>query len=152
MPGRARVTVTIRSNRIAAVISRANTQARAAVDASALNIQERAAQVAPVDTGSLRESIYVTNGETSDYNTRVAAAESVNDDVVILDEVDPEFVISPSSSSGSDQEYFAVIGVAASHGAHQEYGTRFTRAQPYMTPSALGEEGNFIEAMSRIFT
>lgn len=122
-----------------------------AIDDSAANIQQFASEIAPMDTGSLRASIYVTNGTDSDYNERVGAAESLNDDVVILEEIDPEFVISPSSSSATGKDsYLVVVGVAAEHGAPQEFGTRFISPQPFLTPATLGEESNFTQAMTKI--
>lgn len=145
---RATFSVSVRSNIASLVRTKIRDNMRAAVDASALNIQTRASQTAPRDTGSLAESIYHNNGTDSDYTSRTAQARSLNHDVVILDEIDPEFVI--SLSTGDDNGYVVVVGAAASHGIFQEYGTRFMRSSPFMTPAALGEQSTFENAMSHV--
>lgn len=153
MPGRVRITATsaIRFDRTAAIIASVRSKLTDTVNDSASNIQTISSQIAPVDTGALRESIYVTNGTDSDYNSRVARARSLKPTVQIVEEVDPEFVISPSAGGAlSRDSYIVVVGVAAGHGVPQEFGTRFIRAQPYLRPAAIGEEGNFTEAMSHL--
>jgi HK97 gp10 family phage protein len=119
------------------------------VDAAAGAVQERATQLAPVDTGALRNSIYVNNGDASDYTQRVGTAQSLNPDMVALEEIDPEFVISVSSTPGVDS-YISVVGVAADYGLFQELGTRHNRPQPFMLPAALGTQDDFEQAMTHI--
>lgn len=143
-----RVSFKIKSNRIPAVIKQLQNNAHKVVDDSAVEIQTRASQLAPVDTGSLRESIYRNNGTESDYNERVARARSLNKDLVVLDNIDPEFAI--SITGVTSDAYVVVVGVAASHGIHQEFGTRFIRSHPFLTPATLGEESNFQTAMTHI--
>lgn len=145
------MTSAIRFDRTPAIIAAARRQVQAIVDESAANIQTNSAQLAPVDTGALRESIYRTNGTDSDYNTRVGRASSLRPTAQIVAEVDPEFVISPSAGGAIGQDgYLVVVGVGVAHGAPQEFGTRFIRAHPYLRPAAIGEEGNFTDAMSHI--
>jgi HK97 gp10 family phage protein len=124
-------------------------QTRKAVDETAAEIQTRARQIAPRDTGSLSESIYVTNGTDSDYTTRTSAARGVNRRVTILEEIRPDFVISPS---GGDAEYSAVIGVAAEHGEPVEFGTRYMDPQPYMTPSVEPQRDEFVTRLKKNLT
>jgi HK97 gp10 family phage protein len=151
MPRPVRVTSVIRFDRSAALSAAGVEAMHRAVDESAANIQTRASQTAPVDTGALRASIYVTNGSESDYNQRVSQARGLKHDAVILDEMDPQFVISPSSSgTPGPNTYIVIVGVAVEHGAPNEFGTRFMRAQPFLTPAVLGEEGTFNNAMSHI--
>jgi HK97 gp10 family phage protein len=119
------------------------------VDEAAGQVQTRASQLAPVDTGALRNSIYVNNGDASDYSQRVGTAQSLNPDMVALEELDPEFVISVSTSPGNDS-YISVVGVAADYGLFQELGTSRNRAQPFMLPAALGVQDDFETAMSHV--
>lgn len=141
----------VRFDRTASIIAGVRSQLHSIVDESAANIQTNSSQLAPVDTGALRESIYRTNGSDSDYNTRVGRASSLRPTAQIVPEVDPEFVISPSAGGAIGRDgYLVVVGVAVAHGAPQEFGTRFIRAQPYLRPAAIGEEGNFSDAMSHI--
>lgn len=121
-------------------------RSKRAVDETATQIQINARQIAPRDTGSLSESIYVNNGESSDYSTRTAAARAVNKQVRILEEIRPDFVI---SLGGGDPEYSAVVGVAAEHGLPVEFGTRFMDPQPYMTPAVEPQRDQFIDRMKQ---
>lgn len=119
------------------------------VDATALAVQARASQIAPVDTGALRNSIYVNNGDTSDYTLRVATAQSLNPDMNPLEEIDPEFVIPVSASPGLES-YIVVVGVAADYGIFLELGTRNMQPQPFMLPTALGAQDDFEQAMMHV--
>jgi len=143
------VRINVRSNTIGRLIDRLSQNMHQVVDESALAIQERASQIAPVDTGALRNSIYVNNGTESDYSQRTATARGLNPDMIALEEIDPEFVISVSTSPG-DASYVSVVGVAAEYGLFQELGTRHMRAQPFMLPAALGVQGDFETAMTHI--
>jgi hypothetical protein len=120
-----------------------------AVDETATAIQRLAAQIAPRDTGSLAESIYTNNGTQSNYQERVSRAENLNEDVNILEEIDPEFVISPSASANT-KNFVSVVGVAAEHGAPNEFGTRFMRPSPFLRPATEGEADDFSNRMSNI--
>lgn len=139
----------VRSNTIGKLIDRLGQNMHAIVDQAATDIQARASQTAPVDTGALRNSIYVNNGTDSDYNERVSVASSLNPEMIALEEIDPEFVIAVATSPG-DAAYVSVVGVAADYGLFQELGTRHMRAQPFMLPSALGVQGDFETAMTHV--
>lgn len=121
---------------------------RQAVDDTAHDIQTTASQRAPRDTGSLAASIYVNNGEESDYVERTADAQARNKEVVILEEVDPEFAI--SLSGGTDASYVSVVGVAAGHGIFQEFGTRFQPPQPFMFGAIEVARDEFTTRMSHV--
>ncbi len=146
---RVTASIVVRSNTIGKLLDKLNQNMHTVVDAAATDIQTRASQIAPIDTGALRNSIYVNNGTDSDYSQHVATARSLNPDMVALDEIDPEFVIAVSSSP-SDNSYVTVVGVAADYGLFQELGTRHMRPQPFMLPSALGTQGDFETAMTHI--
>jgi HK97 gp10 family phage protein len=139
-----RVTFSVRvvSNNLPSLAPRVLKNVKQAIDDTADGIRDFASQIAPVDTGSLRESIYVNNGTDSDYTLRSTTAESLNKNVEILPEIDPEFVISTTLSKSQDA-YTVVIGVAAGHGIFQEFGTRFQPSQAYLRPAALSAENTF---------
>jgi HK97 gp10 family phage protein len=155
MPARTRrvagfsASVVIKFDHTKEVGQKMNQRMHEIVDESALAVQTRASQIAPVDTGALRNSIYVNNGDQSDYNLRTATARGLNPDMNALEEIDPEFVIAVSSSPGVDS-YISVVGVAADYGLFQELGTRHHRAQPFMLPSALGVQDDFEQAMTHV--
>jgi HK97 gp10 family phage protein len=123
----------------------ANTQ-RAVVEA-ATGIQTLASQIAPIDTGALRNSIYVNTGSDSDYSTRVATSRGLNRDMIPLDELSPEFVI---PLAGSNTGNVAVVGVAAHYGLFLEEGTVFQPPQPFMRPASESVSDDFQQAMQRV--
>jgi HK97 gp10 family phage protein len=130
---RARVSVRFDTGRLDEYARRLPTVGKEAAQEIAHSIRDVASQIAPKDTTSLSQSIYVSDGEDSDYSERAGAAEAVNDNVVILEEIRPEFAI--SLSGGPAATYTVVVGVAASHGIFQEYGTATMSPQPYFTPA-----------------
>lgn len=144
-----RLSVTVRYDHTAALSQQMQQRMHAAVDTAALQIQDRASQIAPVDTGALRNSIYVNNGTDSDYSLRVSTARSLNRDMVALEEIDPEFVIAVSSTPGPDS-YISIVAAAAEYALFQELGTRYHRAQPFMYPAALAVEDDFAQAMTHL--
>lgn len=144
-----RVTVRVASYRIPEVIQKLGINMRAAVDESADNLRSTAVQMAPRDTGALKESLYINNGDQSDYSQRAGSASSLNDDAIIVPEVRPEFVLSLGGNP-PDSAYVSVIGSAVNYAIFQELGTRFMSPQPYMIPATEGEAANLERLMSRI--
>ena len=142
-----RVTVYVNTDRLDELIRVLPGRMKAAVDETGFAIRDRAEQIAPRDTGSLAASLYVTNGEDTDYWLRTGQAAAVNDDAVILEEIRPDSVI---SLSGGGEGYMVVVGAAVEHGEPVEFGTRFMAAQPFMTPSVEPERDEFITRMSDI--
>jgi HK97 gp10 family phage protein len=138
----------VRYNNIPALVIKMQLASKQAVQNAAHEVQTRAQQLAAVDTGAMRASIYVNDGEDSDYQQAATQARQLNPRAVILDEIDPEFVISPSG--GQDPDYTAVVGVAAGHGIFNEYGTVHMRPQPFLIPAALSTQDDFTTGMSRI--
>jgi len=141
--------VTIRSNRIPQVAAAIAANAKTTVDAAAVSLQTLASQLAPVDTGALRSSIYVNTGDTSDYMTRVGTAQQLNRDMEPLDEIDPEFVIALGTTPGPNAR-IVVVGVAAHYGLFQEEGTVFQPPQSFMRPAAEATASEFEAAMHHI--
>ena len=149
MASRGGISVTVRNNRISDLINTLTTNARTQVEAAATEVRDQASRTAPVDTGSLRESIYVSvKGGNSDYLERTAIAKGLNRDVEILEEINPDFVIGLSGSLGD-----AVVGVvaaAAGHAIFNENGTSRMPARPFLRPAALSGEDIFTQAMTHI--
>ena len=145
----ARITVTRRviNNRIPQVIASITTNTQNAVDQTAAAVQEFASQIAPVDTGALRNSIYVNNGRDSDYASRISIASGLNPDMQALEELDPEFVI---PLSGTNTGNVAVVGVGAHYGIFLEQGTVFQPPQPFMLPAAEASSDDFESLMRNI--
>lgn len=92
------------------------------VQATAQAIKAGAQARARVDTGAMRASIYVSTGRQSDYDAAVQEAKALDPDVRIVPEQRPP----------TDDGTTAIVGVAASHGAHVEFGTP---AQPFVIPA-----------------
>jgi HK97 gp10 family phage protein len=136
--------VTIKSNRIASVQNLLLGGSRSVVDKAAGDIRDRAATSAPVDTGALRSSMYVSNGTTSDYSMAAGTARALNRDASILNEVRPEFVLSLFSGGLG---YTDVVGSAVEYAVFNEFGTRYMSPSPFMIPAVEGNREPFIAAM-----
>lgn len=101
---------------------------------TAMDISRIAKQNCPVDTGALRQSIYVSwidqgQGETT-YDLASAAAIAKNPNVHLL----PRTVPLPGE---------ALVGCAVDYWVFVEYGTSRQAAQPFITPA--------IEATRQVF-
>lgn len=114
-----------------------------AVVASAFIIQGQAQMNAPVDTGALMGSIYVsTFSDGSGYGSAVALAQSKRGGVSVLADIGrPEGPLE------------AIVAVGVEYGAHVEYGTFRAAAALYMTRAASQSLGAiqqiFLHAASR---
>jgi HK97 gp10 family phage protein len=102
---------------------------RKTVKAAAFKIERGAKQRAPVDTGFLRNSIYVKTETDSD--NRVSGAEAF-----------PEVDIPEHNA--------AYIAVGARYGIFVEYGTSRMGAQPFFTPAIEAEREPFFKALDRL--
>jgi hypothetical protein len=101
-------------------------------------IQATYEQNAPKDTRSMSLSVYVHGADgQSDYGTRTAAADAVNPRVAIL----PELPAPPKPG--------AVVGVAASHGVHNEFGTSRMPARPTFTDAVETERARFVDRVNK---
>lgn len=99
---------------------------------TAFDIQADAANLAPVDTGFLRNSIYVATWDASTYGHGGITPE-------LLDEVE---------TPGSEQE--AIVAVGAEYGIYIEFGTRFMPADPYFFQAVDFARPYFEDAMARL--
>jgi len=137
----------IRRNGIPALAVQIGSRSRQVVDDTGQAIRDLAAVLAPRDTGSLQESFYIGNGETSDYALRAGAARSRNRSAVIVPEVLPEFALTLSGEGGG---YTVVVGSAVQHALFQEFGTRFQSAQPSLIPAVEANREAFVAAMGHV--
>jgi len=141
------MTITVLSNRIPILLGLLVPRTHTAVIDTAEEIQNRANVLAPIDTGALRESIYVSSPDGSDYPERSGAAEARNPDAIIIPEVTSDFVI---SFAATDPTFRAVVGSAVNYSIFQELGTRFMPPQSFMLPAIEVSADAFAERMSRI--
>ena len=100
---------------------------------AAFKIQFLAAAEAPVDTGFLKNSIYVVTDKDSTYSE---ASAPEKDGQELLPEVEHP------RKAGE-----AIVAVGASYGIYQEYGTSHVPAHPYLTPAAEAVRPEFLHAL-----
>ena len=106
---------------IAAKIDRA---AGKVVRKAAFDIQAMAQTMAPVDTGFLKNSIYVVTHDYSNYSAAERKSSKKNADAELLPEVEPPL-----------DSHEACIAVGADYGMYVEFGTIHQPPQPYLTPA-----------------
>ena len=104
---------------------------------AAFDLQAQAQANAPVDTGFLKNSIYVEMQDTSTYGQ----AQDPQGDQTLLPEVEK-----PSNKTT------AIVAVGANYGIFVEYGSVHGPPQPYLTPAAEMVKPEFERAMDKILT
>lgn len=144
---RGRFTVRLNNDRLINLIRAMPNRTRASVDQTTSTIRDRARQMAPRDTGSLIASLYVSNGEDSDYAQCAATARSLNPAAVIEQEVRPEFVLSLFGATGG---FAGVVGSAVAHAVFNEHGTVHMSARPFLIPAVEAESSAFQASMSHV--
>ena len=107
-----------------------------AIRKTAFDIQGHAASTAPIDTGFLRNSIYVVTHDESTYGQ---GAEPTKPGSYLLPEIDK-----------AENDTTAWIAVGANYGIYLEMGTRFMPPKPYLAPAVEAVRPKFEDAMSRI--
>lgn len=142
------ITVTMRKDRLEQLTDKLPVRARTVVDNTSSDIRNSASQLARRETGSLAASVYISNGEESDYSQRAGEARSRNPEATIVPEVRPEFVM--SLFGGSKNAYVSVVGTAVAHGLFNELGTRFMSSAAFMIPSVEGASSGFVAEMSKV--
>ena len=105
-----------------------------AVKKASFDIQAAAQAVAPVDTGFLKNSIYVVTDDKSTYG----GIQEPTGGQEALPEVEPP------------REHEAVVAVAANYGVYVEFGTVHTSARPYLTPAVALVEPQFLAALEKM--
>lgn len=106
------------------------------VRAAALNVEHRAKDKAPVDTGFLKNSLYTVTSESSGYANAAATAASANGHAEML-----------SEEPAPEKPTTAVVAVGASYGLFVEYGSSHGPAQPYLEPALHEEAPAFEQAL-----
>ena len=130
---------------------------------TALDIQTRAASAAPVATGLLRDSIYVTGGGGSSTYARInpvaklghnkggvstrrhiqsfikRRAKQLKQEALLFNELPPP----PGKTS-------AYVAVGATYGLYVNYGTRRMPARPFWEPAIEAARPGFDAALSAI--
>jgi HK97 gp10 family phage protein len=109
-----------------------------AIRQTAFSVEFDAKQNAPVDTGALRASIYISTKDESGYGPSIAEAIGVS--------------ISATASIATEfpqptDPLHAVVAVGMSYGPYLEFGTRFMPAQPFLGPAAIANRQFFGEMM-----
>lgn len=94
-----------------------------AVKNVAFAIERKAKQLAPVDTGALRASIYTRIGRESFDSVAMSKAKAENPGVELVELPEPE------------NDSVAYIGPSVNYAIYVELGTRFMGAQAFLGPA-----------------
>lgn len=100
---------------------------------SAFDIMARAMVNAPVRTGFLRSSIYVTGKDYTTYGENLQGMGDLKPPV-------PQ----------TDQTTTAIVAVGAEYGIYIEYGSRYRPARPYLLPAAEFVKPKMEEAFAQL--
>lgn len=120
----------IDTGRLNQILNRLPGNRRDAVRATAFSIQRKAQMKAPVDTGALRNSIYVRMGSSEGQMPPVEAS----------DESGAERVELPQPENADT----AHVGPSVEYGLYVEMGTHVMAAQPFLGP-AVNEAAEELE-------
>lgn len=138
----------LNTTRLVGLYGRLGPKAKQAVEDTTASMRERAAQLAPKDTGSLAASLYVATPDGSEYSQRSSAARALNPRAIIVSETTPDQVL--SLGGGGGKGFIGVVGIAVEHGVFNELGTRYMAPRPFMLPAAEPERDGFITLMSHV--
>ena len=105
---------------------------------TAFDLQGEAMQRAPVDTGFLKNSIYVRTESSSGYAGATENASEQSADGRMLPEV------------ARPREHTAIVAVGAEYGVHVELGTARRAATPFLAPAAERVRPQFEKALKGI--
>lgn len=104
----------------------------------AQDVSQRARELAAVDTGAMRASIYISHSKGSNYNFALANAQQLRD-----------FEEPPNERENPKSDLEVVVGVAAPYAGLIEFGHfttggTFVAARPFMGPAAEDAESLII--------
>lgn len=116
-------------NRWDAVAEEIDQQVNKLVRVTAFKVEASAKRSAPVDTGFLRNSIYVRTEDSSDARAQGG-------------DLFPEL---PAAEHNA-----AYIAVGAQYGIFQEFGTSHMPAHPYLVPAVESIRQPFLEALDKL--
>ncbi|MGH2519755.1 MAG: hypothetical protein ACRDF8_08130 [Chloroflexota bacterium] len=134
-----RVNIDLVFNHLPALAAELHHQVGQVVRKTAFDIQRDAMGLAAVDTGAMKNAVYVETSGDSSYGEAASAAEGMNPEGTVLSEV-----------QSPPDDLTAIVAEAMSYGAYQEMGTVRMAAHPYMTPAAEANRQPFLSAMSRL--
>mgnify|MGYP005813244235 CR=1 FL=1 len=120
------LSVSITHDRFPEIIAKLPDAAMAVVTKVAFDVEQKAKEVCPVDTGALRNSISLFSGQF----------ESISGSTGFL--------------SGFSEPAYIEVGPTMDYSIYVEYGTYKMAAQPYMRPAADLVRPQFIEACERM--
>lgn len=103
--------------------------ARKAVKKAAFDVEARAKQNAPVDTGYMRNALYTVTTDGSNYTSG--------------DKTLPQVPV-PSD------DLTAIVAAGASYSEYVENGTRFAPAQPFLMPAADSVKGSLTKVFAAL--
>lgn len=150
------LSITIRTNNIGQLQGDVVDRTESAVRDSAHDMRDYAQQIAPVETGAFRASLYVNgpNGE-SDYIQAAARASELRPDThIILEQfaavldLGIQQLRNPMTGRFSLPE--AIMGSAVEYSLYLEEGTVHMAPRPTFRQAALHTEGNFLQRMMAI--
>jgi hypothetical protein len=104
---------------------------------AAFDVEAQAKARAPVDTGFMRNSLYVVTKASSTYSQASS------------DTPPPGASLLPEIPKPTD-DMTAFVAVGANYGLYVEMGTSRMAAQPYLIPAADMVRPLFIEALARL--
>ena len=110
------MSVTVNTRRLDVIIRNAPGNVAEVIETIAFAVERRAKEMAPVDTGALKSSIFTKT-------KRGGRQPNQRDGVVYVDLPEPE----------NDTQ--AIVGPTVDYGIWQELGTSRTAAQPYLVPA-----------------
>lgn len=105
---------------------------------AAFDVQAGAQILAPVDTGALKNSIYVSTSRDSTYRRAVQEALKANPKAEIVDEVRPSAPLQ------------VIVGAAVRYAPYVEFGTRRMAARPYLRPAVDRVKDAFFQALAAV--
>lgn len=118
------LTVKVLKNRLPEIRSVLTFEVDQAVRKAAFDLAAHAKDLAPVDTGALKNSIWVLTSKDSTYGEALQAALARNPKAQA---VSPPAVPPPGT---------AYVGAGVHYAVYVEYGTRRMAARPFMRPAA----------------
>jgi HK97 gp10 family phage protein len=128
--------IIVNRNNFAAYGEQVNQRVAKVVRDTAYAIVDRARELAPVDTGALRESIYAVTDTQSEYGMAAAHAQALRPEIVPLEPIQP---VGP---------YEAGVGIAAPYWLYLEFGTMNRPARPFLTPAVEETRPKFEQGMA----
>lgn len=113
--------------------------AKAIVKNAAFNVEHRAKDKAPVDTGALKSSIYTVTSESSGYAEAASGAGAVNGNATMQ-----------SEEPRPDRATLAVVHAGMDYATYVEFGTVHMGAQPFLVPAVEDERPDWEHALSKL--